>query len=658
MSVSQPSKEIYVIDVPEVKQFQAVYNYNFFVPDESVNATGGVPANVLARPGSEVDSSFIQYSITRVPRFVAFSWTKPKISDVGAGVSEQASRNNAFKTTGAQYGTLILDNLANIISEDNFASNNFSAIHFHDGQIDTKVHELVSGTMVKMSMENEHDSNTSHYKAAQKMIPMLPNNITPHFVFQAMTQPGIAYGAQFYIPAASSANASTGGGMAMPDTSIRVRSDYYDRLKRVKVNTQINTKFIQDLVDRTIKDPTSTTAASLTNMHQYAKRAQHAANQRFSPAVSEQDYKTFVPYINVRQQGTTAHTEKYGAEIVGYIIDKFEILPDGTTVAGTPIVVDNADANTCADFQVKFNTYYCYTVRTIAQLTLPAINDDDGSVATIKILVSSKATNKVYVSTLKLDPPPPPGDVDFVWNYETDDAGDPIGLMVTWAFPVTSERDIKQFQIFRRKRIEDAYELQKVYNFDDSVVPFPATENPDPSLVENLTSPACYWQDNDFDWTVNTSRDKGLIYSIVAIDAHQLTSNYSAQFRVWFDRFQNKLQKELISHLGAPKPYPNLYLEGDLFKNTIRVGGPHSKTMKLYFNPEYYYLYDDRNRYVKLLETAQTGGSYKLQFINMDNLKSQDLDITINDLSSLTTTTVASPTITFGSQRRPQKSQT
>jgi hypothetical protein len=657
MSISQPSHEIYVIDIPEIKQFTALYNYNFFVPDESVNATGGVPANILARPGSEINSDFIQYSVTRAPRFVQFSWTIPHIADVGNQVTEQSLRDAAFKTTGAQNGSLILDNVTKIVNEDSFANNNYTSINFHDGQIDDKVHTLVSGTLLLQTMQQENDGNNSSYKSAQRLIPLLPSAVQPHFVLQAMTSPGQAYGAQFYVPPATSEAKGPKPGFAAASNSSRVTSDYFQRLKRVKINTQINNKFISDLVNRTMTDPTAPSAGDLVNMHQYSSQAQHATNARFSPAVSESDYKSFVPFISVMQYGTNSHAQKYGAEIVGYVIDKFEILTDGTTQACSPIVVDSPSAATTADFQVKFNANYCYCARTIAQITMPAINDDDGTVAIVKFLVSSKPSNNVYVSTLKLDAPPPPGDINFIWNYEVDpDTSEPIGLMVVWAFPVTSERDIKQFQVFRRENTQTCFELQKVYDFDDSVVPFPSAENPDPSLVEVLNSPAAYWRDDDFDSTVNTSEKKGLIYSVCAIDAHGLTSNYSAQYRVWFDPFQNKLQKKLVSHAGAPKPYPNLYLEGDLFVNTIQVQGPNSTHMRLYFNPEYYYLYDDRNRYTRVLQTVQTGGSYKLQFLNVDNLKTQDLDITIDDQTMITSNPISSPTVTFGKQRKPQKS--
>lgn len=664
MSISQPSREVYVVDVPEIKTFTAVFRYNFFVPDESVNETGGVPANILARPGAEIDTNFIQYSTTRAPRFVEFQWDKPKLADVGNLLSEQASRDHAFKTTGEQNGSLILNNIDKVVNEDDFASNNYASVHFHDGEIDNKIHQLVSGTMITQTLQEESDPNTSPYKAAQRLLPLLPAYIKPHFVTRAMTLPAQSFNGSFYLaPGNSAARGTKPGLLPARGASTKVLSNYFSRLRNVTTNTQINVKLMQDLVSRTIQDPTATNASDLTNMHQYAKQVKQATNQRFTPAVSENDFKTFVPFINVRQHADAGHIEKYGAEIVGYIIDKFEILAGGTLKAHPPIVIESANVSVGADFQVKHTTgqeyasggqqgNYCYSIRTIALLTTPAIDDDTGNVATVKILISSKPSNKVYVSTSHLEPPPPPGDIDFIWNYETNK------LTVTWAFPITSERDVKQFQIFKRERVEHPFELQKVYNFDDNQTPWPSGETPDAALVERLTSPAQYWVDDEFDPDERHTQEKGLIYTVACIDAHGLTSNYGAQFRVWFDRFANALQRELVSHLGAPKPYPNMYLEGNLLANTIRASGPHTKRMRLFFNPEFYYLTDDNNRVTKVLQTKQAGGGYKLQFINLDSLKAADIDITIDDKTLQSSRALAYPSVRFGPKRRTQQKPT
>jgi len=670
MSTSQPSREIYAIDVPEIKQFAAEFRYNFFTPDESINDKGGVPLSAVTKHADVHDSAFVQYSTMRVPRVVKFNFTLPKLADIGNRLTERALRDRSFSTTGEQNGSLIKDNLDKIVNEDFFASNNFTGVNFHDGEIDTKIHELVSGSMEQLMLEEPASSDASLYQTAQRFIPMLPKAIPPEFAYR-MFAPGYTLGHSFMVAGDEvfSKTFSTSANYR-GDASKTYVDKFYERLKHVSTNAQINTKLFHDLVDKAIKDPTSPSAGGLVSMHKYTKSAKHAANQRFSPAVSENDYKTFVPYVSVKKRSTATHAQKYGSEIVGYIIDKFEVLDgpsgagDQATKAHSPIVIDSAHTAEAVDYLVKYNTTYCYAARVIAMLTMPAIDDNTGDVATVKVLVSSKPSNKVYVRTVEFIPPPPPGDVNFVWNYELSK------LMVTWAMPTTSQRDVKQFQIYRRASIEEPFELQKVYDFDDSAVRFNSNERPDPRVVERIESAVTLWIDDGFDPNLNntlrepnappppTSRDKGLIYSVCAIDAHGMSSNYSAQFRVWFDLFKNKIVKELVSHTGAPKPYPNMYLEGDLFTDTIKVSGPHSRRMKLYFNPEYYSLYDNDGHTIKVLATTQNGGSYKMQFLNTDSGKGQDLIINIDDRTHAVDNTSFTQNFHPGSGKSPARKST
>jgi len=232
MSISQPSKLVYVVEVPKVKNFTATYKYNFFTPDECVNDTGGVPAEALSRPSSNIDASFIQWSLTRVPREVDFSFSLPKMADIGNVVSQLAQRNNVHRTSGPQYGSLIQDNINKVIDEDYFSLDGFVAVHFHDGEIDDKVHYLVSGTLATATLENEHQNNSSHYRAAQKLTMTLPSTMQAHFVFQAMTQPKHSAGITLYP-------VKLQGRTAAPTQNLRIQpvryiNNYYERLKKVQ----------------------------------------------------------------------------------------------------------------------------------------------------------------------------------------------------------------------------------------------------------------------------------------------------------------------------------------------------------------------------------------------------------------------------------------
>lgn len=639
MTISQPSMPVYLFDVPEAGGFSATFQYNFFVPDEMVNETGGMPSTVLSRSGAERDASFLQYATTRAPRYVVFRWTVPRVADVGNRADESSTSSATLAKGGDQNGSLILDNLDKVVSEDHFSAGGYVSLQFHDGEIDRKLRDIVSGSIAAASSAQNNDEQHSEYRRASLYAATMPEHIKPHWIHRAMTQPQQAGGASYWAPSNAGTRSSP-----RPGEGIMYVDTFFENVRRVATNVQVNARFLHDMVNAAMRDPCSTNTSDVSKVHARSKLAKHAASQR-QQVLSDDDYRPYAPYFWIKKQSTSPHAQKHGAELVGFIIDKFEVMPDGTLKHHQPIVVDNPHVNVSADYRVKFNATYCYSVRSVALLTMPAVEEVTGELATVKVLVSSRPSTRTYVSTLKLNPPPPPRDVDFVWDYGKNK------LMVTWAFPITPERDIKQFQVFRRSRLDHPFELQRQFDFDDSVVRFSYNESPEPRLVERLRSPKTFWVDDEFDWNVSTNNSRGTIYSVCSIDAHGQTSCYSAQYRVWFDRFKNKLEKELVSHAGAPKPYPNMYVPGGLFENTIRVSGRNSKRMRLYFNPEFYRYTDNRGRNVRAVNTKQDGGGYVLQFMNIDSMKSADLNITIDDRTSLGGGNTQRTTMSLGPRR-------
>ena len=140
------------------------------------------------------------------------------------------------------------------------------------------------------------------------------------------------------------------------------------------------------------------------------------------------------------------------------------------------------------------------------------------------------------------------------------------------------------------------------------------------------------------------TRTSKYIYAIACVDARGFTSNYSAQFEVSFSVGENKLKTKLVSKKNAPKPYPNLYLRRDLFVDTMKDSG-HSR-LRIFFDPEYYDVFRTTGLVDTfewegniLSSTKQTqslnliGNNYKLQIINVDNQKSQLVNVVVNDLS-------------------------
>ena len=85
-----------------------------------------------------------------------------------------------------------------------------------------------------------------------------------------------------------------------------------------------------------------------------------------------------------------------------------------------------------------------------------------------------------------------------------------------------------------------------------------------------------------------------------------------------------------ISGEGAPKPYPNLYLNKDAFVDTIKNEG--YSQMTVVFNPDYLDVQQD-GRNLGLLQYGPVN-KYRIQLINTDLQEDQFVDITINNQAS------------------------
>lgn len=602
MSISLPSPEIYAVDVPEVTTFAAHFQYNFFVTDEGSSETGGIPNFALQRSVDEIDTNFLHYADSRVPRYVLINWSVPKIVTTQSPEIEQ--RKSIF---GAKRSDIsITDNLVNVVTEDYFAQDKYVGVLFNDGELANKAYEFVSGTLVQLSVDSNSESDVSQFRSSMKLLSLLPSSIKPNFIHAALNQPNKAHGATFF------------------KNDVKTKDTYFDDLHSVSVSAQVNSKVLNDIVDRTISDPYATTSGDLSTLSRVASKASRSMRVKMSSEVAEKDFKTFMPYVDLQISQAAHHVDQDPAHIIGYIIDKTEHLPDGSVKDHPPIVIENPHIITTVDVNVKYGTTYSYTIRAVALFNVPAVDDDTNDVAMITTLVSSKPSTRVYVRCIEDVAPPPPSDMKFIWNYEIDK------LLICWSFPPNSQRDIKKFQVFRRPTVDDPFELIKEYDFNDAIVRNVQTihhfENPDRSLVEVLDSPKLFFIDDDF-----RRQSSRFIYTVCCIDAHGITSNYGAQFEITFDMFKNVVIRKLISHMGAPKPYPNMYLEADTFVDTIRVGGAHSKRVKVYFDPECYQLVDNNNRAVDIVAMMQRGGRYRLQFINLDDQLSSTLDITIDN---------------------------
>lgn len=622
---SLPSRPVAIADVPEPKLFGAQFRYNFFVTDELVNDTGALPEGVKAGSGETIDASTIDdFDVNRrVPRLVKFSFAPVRVvspvdpsQSFQLGTKKAKPSGPASKKMGlAQADISIAANLDKIVSEDDFSNFGFVGLAFQDTAIDGKLYFLASGSITSRINVGTNaggqsgpafsidPSGMTFSQAAAFLNTSTPETVSGGLIEAALSQPkakGASYADQL--------------GQQVVDTT-------FSELKNLAFRVQLNSSHAYKLLAGAVYDTTSIFADELRPMLPAALIAEKKAKQiSKADVISIDEYETTLKYVDITPQ-VDKSPQLLTSRIVGYVIDKYEYTGgiDSPVIPHAPIVIEHPNANRAVDLAVKYGSMYSYSLRTVAAVEFPADpGDGTGQLFTVTALVASRPTPRVVVKCVEDVAPPPPADFNVSWDYTV---GKP---RLTWALPPNPQRDVKKVQVFKRKTLTEPYQLVQMYDFNDSVPALPDVETPDAKLVTVSDSPVLLHIDKAY------NEGERWLYAVCSIDAHGMSSDYSVQFEVGFDRFANRIVKRVVSPSGAPKAYPNAYLSVDASIDSIRDSG-HSH-VSVVFQPEALALFDKSGNDLGFLGTEQNGTTYRLQFINVDFQKSADVDITVHDL--------------------------
>lgn len=300
--------------------------------------------------------------------------------------------------------------------------------------------------------------------------------------------------------------------------------------------------------------------------------------------------------------------------LLGYMIEKFS---DDPAESYPKRFIVPRGTRSYLDVAIKYGKTYSYRIRSIvAVYTVAEVVYETSEPRSCIMPFVSKPTKLVSLKASESIPPDSPADFNPLWNYQDST------LQLIWSFPNNYQRDIKYWQIFRRSSINEPFTLIRMIDFDDSTVRSQFPETIDPSLISKFQSSVNYYVDPEF------SKDSDYIYTMCSVDAHGQSSNYGMQFRVRFDRYKNKLIKELISPSGAMKQYPNTYLNAELTLDSVKSSG--ATKMRIYFDPEYLVVTDVNEREKNFLRTSDSA-IYQLQLINIDRQKQSEVIISISD---------------------------
>jgi hypothetical protein len=592
MALSLPSKKTIIADVPEVKNLHAEFVYNFFQPDERTNDSG-VPSAKFIQKKSSSEGLDVPFSTTDefnrfTSRYIRISWSP--VFELGKNFSYPS-----FK---------IANNIEKLYEEEDFVSDDFTGVVFQDTGLDGKLTHAVN-KLLSAGVGSSINQNGSLMDLTKELIKNEDNS---------EGEISSALLAEILINSNNQGFVFTEGEKLIKNPSL------LEGLSSTKFYTQINNKFLTKCLS-TLKENSFTAFADEINdlVGQVKEIEQSAKRSSNSSIINSKEYELdiedYVGYSEINP--STAYDPKF--KVLGYYIEKTEISSNGQEIVHEPIIFESAKRDSFVDLRVKYGSVYQYTIRSVAMFETKTFAHDKerGNLSILlRYLVTSKPSPASRVKCIETIPPPPPADFNIRWH------GKERAAMLEWNFPVNKQRDIKGFQIFKRNSINEPFELVQVYDFDDSIIKEKdqGSEAPESFLIETLTSPKSYYLDYAF------NKDKKCIYAVCSTDARGLSSNYSTQFEVEFDRYKNILKKTLVSLSGAPKAYPNFFLQQDTFVDTIRDSG-HNR-LRVVFNPEYLRVVDSSQNDLELLKTKDNA-DYQINVINIDLQEQQNISINL-----------------------------
>jgi len=615
---SLPSRTVTVIDIPEPQNIECEFFYNFFVRNESISSDG---TSIFIDPATtnSYERKFLQQT-RKYPRFVRVSWEKPEFSTQIKDLGFKPPGTPKFETSPDELDLLvgneisIKKNMKNLLFEEAITNGSFSAIHLKDTDMDEKLYKLTEGSLERFSPQNlwivagNDAGNNSSFLQSSFVDPSTP-------LSEKTTQ--------------ALAHMSPAGITLIDNDNKQIADESFFGPKSIEVSFSANNLFVGSLIRGSSEGATGLFAEELRQFNSKASQAQVAAVKNSSPGtVSYDDYVHSIKPVSVFGPLPPTETEsgkKYDERsvIAGYLIEKTEINSKGETVYHDPIIVENAESTSFLDTSVRYGAIYHYKIRCVALTQFEALQiDHHGKKSTgvyvARVLIASRGTISVVHCEERV-PPNPPDEIEFVYDYNKNN------LMFSWGFPLNPQRDIKKFQVFRRRSIFDPFTLLAQYDFDDSITKYSSGEVVPTNVIKKMRSGLTFYIDEEF----HKDKQVSFIYSACAIDAHGYSSNYSEQFLVSFDLFKNKLVINRISPPGAPKPYPNLYILEDLFQDAIKTSS--KDRVAVFLDPECYDLYDEDGNDLNILSRDGENPSYFMTILNTDWQQSKIVEIHISE---------------------------
>lgn len=634
--ISLPSRPALVVDTPNPIALTAEFAYNFFEPNE-----------LTAPPGSNGGLAVQSISAERaqfVPRYVKLSWSPINYSNLSSAdsldvvpISIGENRHRLISENDIAISKLYMDYSQ---QELDFVSNTRSIL----GRLDSEL------TALRSANTSELDVKPSLQAAIARLYSSTPDGVDQDFISKYLS-----YGSSEVMVGQPRLNS--------PVLNESLETVYQNEDVGVSVtlaNTVAGSVLASLYCADPLSDKSSLAAEGIVNAIGF-QAALGSARPRFSLSqygIGDAIADNIVSYQQLDDTippGSPMPPMTHWS--VGYVVEKRTATP-GTTDQPNPTLaisepelffVETPSLTELYDAGIAYNQTYYYTVKSVTAFRAFTTDRTTNRNFAVVFLVASEAA-RTFVQCVDIEPPAPPTDFFISQDSAT---GKPL---LTWNYPVDTRRHVKYFQIFKRKNrgryrpVQLPFEMIAMYDFnnlngaqgvvydkafDPTYFKFllPGTENAmaKSSVIDLMTTNS----NRNSQVTTTSFLDEEFrageycIYAVVAVDAHGQSSCYSNQIGVSFNRERNTIERTDISPPGAPKTYPNLLVNKDVFLDTIKNEGYSQMTVVL--NPDFMQLRNIRGEDLSLVKTQESGGEYVIKLINLDLQKDQTVKFQVLD---------------------------
>ncbi|MBP04988.1 MAG: hypothetical protein CMA72_09430 [Euryarchaeota archaeon] len=400
----------------------------------------------------------------------------------------------------------------------------------------------------------------------------------------------------------------------------------------------IDARVAADVVRFSSSDPMNSFSSNLSYAAGQYDASQSDSRTLFDPtSLSEEDYSFSAAPIAEFNYITSTPTKIGDAQVFGYLLEKSVIGNNGALTnlpsvlltqppgaSGEQFIYDDSD--------ITLGESYVYGISTIALANVPDIQLEDGTGSALFVVKSRVQTTTITAGTPF---PSPPVDIEFFYDVDSGN------LAISWNDSPETKNTTK-FQILRRDNIQSPFSLLRQYDFDNSIVNFESIEEVNYGLNVKMESPLTFYIDEKFDSL------KQYIYALSSVDSMGTISPYSAQFLISIDSSIGDVRVIQVSPSGAPRPYPNFFIDNQLTSESASLTG--ASNVEIYFTPEVYNVTKNEfNVSTGVVESEESfnvfridgspanSGDYLFEMVELSTIEKQTRTIKITNSESSST---------------------